>query len=203
MGDGNKRSLTKKGLQTHAKVVNAGIECIASLGFHNASTNKIAQHAGVTWGTLQHQFGDKATLLEAILEYGFDQQLETLRRSAKRSQPLKQRIDGMLLGFWENQNSPSSIALNEIVASVLSDPEYHERFLPKLESLRDIYNDYWSDLFGDIGMSEDLFDATQQLTIGTMRGLALEEKIRSSGTAIEGAKALLSETLLRYMTNSQ
>jgi AcrR family transcriptional regulator len=202
MREVTRRSVTKKGLQTQAKVVSAGIECIAAIGFHNASTNKIALHAGVTWGTLQHQFGDKPTLLEAILEYGFDQQLETLRRSAKKHYPLKQRIDGMLKGFWENQNSRSSIAMNEITSSVISDPECRDRFLPMLENMRDIYNAYWSDLFEDVGMDEALFVSTQQLTVGSIRGLALEAKARSSDAAIEAARNLLADTLYHYMNQA-
>jgi AcrR family transcriptional regulator len=203
MGEVTKRSLTKKGLQTHAKVVSAGIECIATMGFHNASTNKIAHHAGVTWGTLQHQFGDKPTLLEAILEYGFDQQLEILRKAARKQDPLKKRIDGMLQGFWINQNSPSSIAMNEIIASVINDPENKDRFLPKLESMRKVYNNYWSELFEDVGMSPALSESTQQLTVGSIRGLALEAKVRSSKTAIEAARSLLAETLYHYMIDTE
>ncbi len=104
MNNNMQHALTRKGMQTQEKVIVAGVECIAALGFHTASTNKIAQRAGVTWGTLQHQFGDKATLLETVLDHAFNEQIETLRRAIHPGQPLEERINDMLNAFWQNQN---------------------------------------------------------------------------------------------------
>ncbi len=202
MNEGARRALTKKGLQTHDKVVKAGVDCIAEIGFHSASTNKIALRAGVTWGTLQHQFGDKNTLLEAIIEYSFDEQLETLRQATSPEQALQERISAMVNAFWTNQNSPASLALIDIIRSVLSDPGSRSRFLPKLNQLRDIYDQYWLDLFGNLGMSEELFEGTKQLTIGAIRGLALDADVRSSDKAIHTAKILLAQTLFNLMSGA-
>jgi len=197
-----KRCLTRKGIQTHDRVVQAGIECIAELGFHAASTNKIAARAGVTWGTLQHQFGDKVTLLESILEAAYRDQAAAIFGATSPETPLRQRISVLLDAFWKEQSSPASIALADIIRSVLADPEYRERFLPQLVRLRDSYNKQWNVLFGDVQLSKEMFEATKQLAFAAIRGLALEIQVRSSDRSILAAKALLANMLFDMLTGT-
>jgi len=197
-----KRCLTRKGIQTHDRVVQAGIECIAELGFHAASTNKIAARAGVTWGTLQHQFGDKVTLLESILEAACINQSAAIFGSTSPETPLRQRITALLDAFWCEQTSPASIALADIVRSVMADPEYRERFLPQLTRLRDSYNKQWNVLFADVQLSKEMFEATKQLAFAAIRGLALEVQVRTSDRHILAAKALLANMLFDMLTGA-
>jgi AcrR family transcriptional regulator len=202
MSDLAKRCPTRKGIQTHDRVVQAGIECIAELGFHAASTNKIAARAGVTWGTLQHQFGDKVTLLEAILDAAFRTQAAAIFGSATPDMPLRQRITALIEGFWREQSSPASMALADIVRSVLADPEYRDRFLPQLQRLRDSYNKQWNVLFADVALPKEKFEATKQLAFATIRGLALDIQVRSSDRSILAAKQMLIDMLADLLSET-
>lgn len=197
-----KRCLTRKGIQTHDRVVQAGIECIAELGFHAASTNKIAARAGVTWGTLQHQFGDKVTLLEAILDAAYKNQVAAIFGATTADTPLRQRITAVIDAFWHEQNSPASIALTDIIRSVMADPEYRERFMPQLQRLRDSYNKQWNLLFADVNLSKEMFEATKQLAFATIRGLALDIRVRTSDRGILAAKQLLSSMLFDLLSGA-
>jgi AcrR family transcriptional regulator len=197
-----KRCLTRKGIQTHDRVVQAGIECIAELGFHAASTNKIAARAGVTWGTLQHQFGDKVTLLESILEAAYRDQAVAIFGATSVETPLRQRITVLLDAFWKEQSSAASIALADIIRSVLADPEYRDRFLPQLSRLRDSYNKQWNVLFADAQLSKEKFEATKQLAFAAIRGLALEIQVRSSDRSILAAKELLANMLFEMLNDA-
>lgn len=187
---------TRRGSDTHSKVINAGIRCISENGFHSASTNKIAKEADVTWGVLQHQFGDKARLLEAILEYCFEQQMGKISLSTSISQPLDARIDALLEAIWENQQTDSALVLWEILYGVRRDPELSERFQPTLQKLRDLYDQQWQLLFSDIAISPELMAAVKELTFGALRGLSYELSIRSSASAINRAKELLKQQVL-------
>ena len=198
----NKRALTRKGLQTFDKVVRAGIECIADLGFHGASTNKIARHAGVTWGTLQHQFGDKATLLEAILEHVFKEQFETLGQAVDKSKPLRQRIKGLLDAFWDFQNTKSSIALSEIIRSIMCDPDYRQQFKSQMLQFRDKYDELWAKSFGDLNLDPETYEAIKQYVSGTIRGLALQNQVRASEESMAMARQILEQTTYMLMTRS-
>lgn len=197
-----KRCLTRKGIQTHERVVLAGIDCIAELGFHAASTNKIAARAGVTWGTLQHQFGDKVTLLEAILEAAYKDQAAAIFGATTPDTPLRQRITALLNGFWQEQASPASIALTDIIRSVLADPEYRNRFLPQLQRLRDSYDKQWNVMFADVKLPKEKFEATKQLAFAAIRGLALDIRVRTSDRSILAAKELLVTMLFDLLSDA-
>lgn len=197
-----KRCLTRKGIQTHDRVVQAGIECIAELGFHAASTNKIAARAGVTWGTLQHQFGDKVTLLESILEAAYVNQAAAIFDATTPDTPLRQRIAVLLNAFWQEQSSPASIALTDIIRSVLADPEYRDRFLPQLQRLRDSYDKQWNVMFADVKLSREMFEATKQLAFAAIRGLALDIRVRTSDRSIIAAKELLASMLFDLLSGT-
>ena len=186
---------TKRGADTYQKVINAGISAIANHGFHNASTNKIAKSAGVTWGTLQHQFGDKARLLEAILEFCINDLISELNDSTSSSTPIEQRVDSLIEAIWHNQRTERSRAMQEILISVQTDDELRQRFSPTMEKLRDLYNAQWQQLFSDFDMSDDVREAIKQLTYSTLRGLASDLSLRSSDKAIQGAKAILKQTV--------
>ena len=62
------RTQEERSLSTRAKVVAAASECLAELGFRGATMGAIADRAGVSWGAIQHQFGEKDALLDAVLE---------------------------------------------------------------------------------------------------------------------------------------
>lgn len=186
---------TKRGADTYQKVINAGISAIANDGFHHSSTNKIAKLAGVTWGTLQHQFGDKARLLEAILEFCINDLINQLNNSINANTPIEDRVDQLIEAIWHNQQTESNRAMQEILIGVQTDPELRQRFNPTMQKLRDLYNAQWQQLFSDFAMEESESDAIKQLTYSTLRGLASDLPLRSTDTAIHGAKAILKQTL--------
>src|SRR5882757_6476754 len=55
------------GAATRARVLDAVVESILDKGYYRTSSNEIARRAGVTWGTLQHQFGSRELLLLEVL----------------------------------------------------------------------------------------------------------------------------------------
>ena len=193
------KKLTKKGLQTQERVIAAGISCVARFGFHGASTNKIAEHAGVTWGTLQHQFGDKATLLSAILDSAYQQQTVSVRQRVSMQTPLAQRVGDLIEAMWDFQNTEASLALDDTIRGVLTDEDLRPRLLGQLRRLRDDNNQYWKTLFHDTALNDEQFETAKQLCSATVRGLAADRSVRSSETPILAAKEQLKIWLASYM----
>lgn len=71
-----RRTQEERSAETRDKVIRATGECVAELGFAGTTMSEIAKRAGVTWGAIQHQFGDKDTILDSVLETSL-QELET------------------------------------------------------------------------------------------------------------------------------
>lgn len=90
----SKRELTRN------KVIRAAIDCIYKEGFHAAHTNRIAEEAGVSWGTLQYHFGDKDGLLQAVLDTIFADFADTLANTDLSAQQLKLRLRCLITVIW-------------------------------------------------------------------------------------------------------
>lgn len=58
-----------RGEHTRQRLLEAGIELFAELGYERASTRAIARHAGVSLPALQYYFGGKQGLHQACMEY--------------------------------------------------------------------------------------------------------------------------------------
>lgn len=59
--------LNKRGRETRARLIDVAIRRLADSGGEPVSANRIAKDAGVTWGTVQHQFGDLDGLWVAVI----------------------------------------------------------------------------------------------------------------------------------------
>jgi AcrR family transcriptional regulator len=191
---------TKRGVDTYQKVIHAGIACMARAGFNNTSTNKIAKAAGVTWGTLQHQFGDKARLLEAILEFCIKELINNLEQSLTTDRELDRRIDSLVEAVWGNQQTLYSKAMLEILMGVRADDELYQRFYPTLQKLSTLYDQQWQELFGDLQLHQDTMEGIKQLTFSSLRGLNADLTLRSSDKNIQQAKQLLKQSLTLLLT---
>jgi AcrR family transcriptional regulator len=59
--------LNRRGLETRANLLRVAVHVLAEGGPEAVSANLVAREAGVTWGTVQHQFGDTDGLWAAVL----------------------------------------------------------------------------------------------------------------------------------------
>src|SRR5262245_53353905 len=69
------------------QIVEACVRAIANQGFSAASVRVIADHAGVSVGTLQHHFGGKDEIVLACLEHVWDMWLAGASRILTRTEP--------------------------------------------------------------------------------------------------------------------
>lgn len=67
-----RRSHAERTAETRSRVMAAVVASIAEVGYQRTTAAEIARRAGVTWGAVQHHFGDKDGILMAVLEEAFD-----------------------------------------------------------------------------------------------------------------------------------
>ncbi len=53
-------------------MIEAALDAIREYGYRHATSNKIAAHAGVSWGVIQYHFGTRERLLLAVLQASID-----------------------------------------------------------------------------------------------------------------------------------
>ena len=63
------------------RVLDAAIQCILNQGLYRASSNAIAEQAGLSWGVIQYYFGTREALMTVVLEEGARRLGETVEQA--------------------------------------------------------------------------------------------------------------------------
>ncbi|MDP6978973.1 MAG: TetR/AcrR family transcriptional regulator [Myxococcota bacterium] len=152
--------------QTREKIMNAVVQSIYEVGFKKTSGSEISKRAGVSWGAVQHHFGDISGILVAVLERSF-KQLALRLMSIDPSLPLDDRVSAFVDRGWEHFGSDDFSSTFEILSHYSrSDPQlsFQENFGELLAKL-------WARVFDDVDLSPSRTLGLQQFTVATLSGL--------------------------------
>jgi AcrR family transcriptional regulator len=172
----SKREATRK------KVIRAAIDCIYRDGFHAAHTNRIAEEAGVSWGVLQYHFGDKDGLLQAVMDYIFDDFTSTLESTTLTGSELQQRVRQLIdvvLKLVSKKEYRVSIAIlrnaGKDESSSINGQRQLSRWAKKTSKL-------WDALFEDNIEASEQSEIARHLMFATLRGMVDEINPRNIKT---------------------
>ena len=189
---------------TREKVILAAIDCIYRDGFNAAHTNRIAEEAGVSWGVLQYHFGDKDGLLQAVIDYIFDNFSSTLEDTTLESNELQPRIRQLIDVIWKLVSKKEyrvSIAIlrnaGKDETSSINGQKQLTRWAKKTSQL-------WHKLFEDTVKEPQHSDTARHLLFAALRGMVDEINPRSVKTkkAIKLECDALSEAITYLLTRS-
>ena len=105
----------ERGDRTRDLLIDETVACIREEGFSAASARHIIERAGVSWGVIQHHFGDRDGLLTAVIEDAVDRliaSLEVLSDPAAAT-----NTDDLVRATWEAFANPKAMAGLEILIS--------------------------------------------------------------------------------------
>ncbi|WP_376704967.1 TetR/AcrR family transcriptional regulator [Mesorhizobium sp. ISC25] len=80
-------------------IIEAAAHVLSGLGWAGFTTNKVAETAGVSIGTLYQYFPDKLSLLAAVRRRHFDHVLSVIRDSAEDQKPLRKFAQELVRGM--------------------------------------------------------------------------------------------------------
>jgi AcrR family transcriptional regulator len=123
---GNAEDATAAG-DTRDRVVRAAIQCILEQGFYRASSNAIAERAGLTWGVIQYYFGTREKLMLAVLQEGSKRLANDLRNAEIIGTTLTERVEqffDVLDGYY---GSPDYLAFIQVLMNLGHDPRTSEQ----------------------------------------------------------------------------
>jgi AcrR family transcriptional regulator len=87
-------------------IVQAGARVLGDQGWAGFTTNKVAEVAGVSIGSLYQYFPDKLSLIEAVRSHHFEDVLRVIRQAMDRQKPVRQfaeaLVDGMIAAHLEH-----------------------------------------------------------------------------------------------------
>jgi len=97
------------------KIIGAAISLIRNGGFAAASSSKIAQQAGFTWGAAQHHFGSKEEILDAVLDLSHAEFTKLMDDKRLRNGTRTERVTLFVDLMWQHYQSDVYLAALEIL----------------------------------------------------------------------------------------
>jgi len=167
-------SSAARGEATRQRVLDAAVSCIAREGFPASNLARIAREAGMTTGAIQHQFGDKATLLAEVVERGYTRMVDHLAHMPVGDEGLAARVDRLVEVLWSGYDADSVRASLETMIAMRGDEAFHRRSVAFLASMHQRIDRLWMGTFWDAACGRARHIEAQRTLFPALNGLALE-----------------------------
>lgn len=185
---------------TRLRLVEATVQCLYELGYHETSTVVVTQRAKVSRGAMLHHFPSKADLMMATMDYIRGQRGEVHRRHLEKFATEREQFLHLVDVLWEEFQTPTGVARIELMLGSRNDPELGPRVSQLNLELEGIDKDLIWARAQRLGIrNRRKVDAFSQLYAAAVRGLAIDALWPQSMPDIKGAIALLKEAQLNLL----
>jgi AcrR family transcriptional regulator len=176
-----RRTQAQRSAETRKKIVDAVIAVAAEEGLARASSARIAARASVTWGAVQHHFGAKADILEAVLDAGLERLEQRVEELPRSGHMLAERVALVVDHAWVYYGSPHFRATLEILLDTHTG-DAAQRGL-HYEQLAESGNRLWSKAFADLDISAERRSEAERFAFTALFGLAVQRAIQRGAPA--------------------
>ncbi len=194
--------MNKRGIKSRQHFLDVAIEVLAQGGPDTVSANLIARRAGVTWGTIEHQFGASDGVWAAILDELLKRAHHFAGLTASADASLKRRVTFIVETLWNGHASPHARAVQNLRLAIPRDHEALTAALPKTEAALHRWDIEWQSafeqLFDGLALSKTKVRRARSLVPGAVRGLYAQNELTTFTDMDEGRRALI-DALVAYL----
>ena len=196
-----RRTHAERTRETRRRVKAAVVEAIAEVGYQRTTAAEIARRADVSWGAVQHHFGDKDGILVAVLEESFERFTERFAAAPAPGLALEARVDEFVERAWAHFESPHYRTALEILLNLPDDIEAGWQ-ADMLGEWNAIWRAYFSGFpGGDLGSRRVV--ELMIYVVSVLSGLATTRTLAGAAAPIRARElAFLKETLVRHLQES-
>jgi AcrR family transcriptional regulator len=188
-----RRSHAERTAETRARVMAAVVASIAEVGYQRTTAAEIARRAGVTWGAVQHHFGDKDGILRAVLEEAFDDFARLHVNSPAEGEGIEERVALFIDRSAKHFGSALYRSNFEILLNLPSDLE-----LSWQQEMLAAWIHLWSRYFPETDPEQPRSLDLMSYTVSVLSGLAATRMLEGRGADISsGELRYLKDTLVR------
>jgi AcrR family transcriptional regulator len=188
-------------LATREALLAAAIEALATGDRTAVSANRIAKRIGVTWGTVQYQFGDADGLWSAVLQFTA-QRRANLFADTDTTLSLRARVTEIIDTLYDGLDAPDSRAIENLRAALPREHAELERLYPRtaaeLRSWGRTWHETCQKAFADLGVDPQRVREVATLIPGAMRGLASERQLGTYAD-LDEARRGLTNSIVAYL----
>ncbi|GAB92675.1 TetR/AcrR family transcriptional regulator [Gordonia rhizosphera] len=197
--------LNRRGQQTRAQMIEVAIDCLATARADEpVSANLVAKRSGVTWGTVQHQFGDVDGLWEAVL-YRILQRWQPVDPVGDPSSTVAQRIESIVDRIWRAMGAPEGRAVEKLRTMLPSDHDELAAIYPLTSAAIAEWDRAWTSAyqgaFDGLDVDAGRLRRVRIFLPGALRGIRSESEMLNYADIDEGRRGLV-EAIVAYLDGS-
>ncbi len=192
-----RRTHAERTAETRQRIMDAVVESISEVGYPRTTALEIARRAGVTWGAVQHHFGDKDGILLAVLEASFAQFADIVGDAPPDDADLEKRVGLFVDRSWEHFGSPHFRSTLEILTNLPPDPESRWQ-----QHMLGSWFRIWSAYFPSSRPRRRRTIDIMRYTISVFSGLATTQMLEGADAVVRATElGFLKDTLVREIAN--
>lgn len=195
--------LNRRGLETRRHILETAVQCLANGNSEAVSANLIAKAAGVTWGTIQHQFKDSDGLWAAVLDQIAADISTNWERDPKREASLSLRMEAIVEALWLNFNEPNARAVRNLRLSLPRDDATLANDFPStalaFRRLDEQSATFFGEILDGVPSSKVKLTRVRYLLPSAVQGIHVRAQM-SNSTETDEARRGLVDALVAYLS---
>jgi AcrR family transcriptional regulator len=195
--------LNRRGLATRGRILDVAVDLLAAGGPDAVSANLIAREAGVTWGTIQHQFGEADGVWAAVIAHVSARPDFYPATDHLVDLPVATRLEAITDLIWASLDAPSARAVHNLRLYLPRNLAALERDFPRTAAALAAWDTRWADAwdraFDGLSLSPQRLARVRSLIPGAIRGLHDISNL-STYTDVAAARAGLVEAMTLYLS---
>lgn len=193
------RRLTEKGAATRERILAATVECIVESGFAAMTIESVMAKAGLSRGSVLHQFPTRLDLTIATADRTMHTVIETAREQASRIADPFERLAGYAQIVWDTHAMPEGLALTDILQAARWDSELLTAIQPVAAQVEEEVATELRTLATMGGLADpEAMVARGWLLVSSARGLIIEHRLGSNRQVINAAIEEMKSSHRRY-----
>ena len=168
-----RRSQASRRAETHARLLEALVECLVALGHARTTTSEVCARAGVSQGALFKHFATKAELVSAAAEHLFASLVEDYRSAFAERADEPDRAAAAVELLWSLFQQPRLAAVFELYLAARTDPELAARLAPVAARHADNLRREARALFPEPARTHPDFEPLIDVVVGALQGEAI------------------------------
>ena len=183
------------------RVIRAAIECIAEEGLQRATAGRIAERSGISWGGIQHQFGDKTGILDAVLEQLLRDLRDQVEQFSTRATSIEGRVRALVDAAWNLLRDPAYQAFREVMRNHALSARVKLDSEALLQQVGVALLELCAELFPERRSSHKTLSLVSAILFATLSGMAEQQRYAVLEDSLTNRQlTVLRETLERVIS---
>ncbi|WP_416051551.1 TetR/AcrR family transcriptional regulator [Cupriavidus basilensis] len=170
--DEHRRSNAEMSAQTKAKILMAGIESLAELGYAGTTISEIAERVGLTRAALLYHFESKNALMVAVMNALYDEMASRFAAAAPAFLAPRERLLAVLDTMGNHASSTNQMALIELLLAARRDPGFRDEVALTVARREAVFDSAWGSLIESFPTAPRL-EVLRDLTVAALRGVTI------------------------------